>query len=96
MERVYNDSAGTPTRQAIREMAVSLEQYGPISYNNLYNWFQNRKARAKRKAAMGGGGSGSDGRPALSAGSGRDSGRDSENGGTTGPPPPNSFAAMPW
>lgn len=49
LERLYADGNGIPNRQKIREITSELSQHGPISESNVYNWFQNRKARAKRK-----------------------------------------------
>lgn len=40
---------GTPSKQKIKEITAELGQHGQISETNVYNWFQNRKARAKRK-----------------------------------------------
>ncbi|KAL4312722.1 hypothetical protein GQ457_01G008540 [Hibiscus cannabinus] len=41
---------GTPSKQKIKEIASELSQHGQISETNVYNWFQNRRARSKRKS----------------------------------------------
>eukprot|EP01018_Ginkgo_biloba_P011637 Gb_27697 [translate_table: standard] len=49
LERLYEQSNGPPSKQKIKELTIELSQHGLISETNVYNWFQNRKARAKRK-----------------------------------------------
>ena len=49
LEKLFQQGNGTPSKQRIKEISVELSQYGQISETNVYNWFQNRKARAKRK-----------------------------------------------
>nr|ALK82457.1 wuschel-like homeobox 13B [Selaginella kraussiana] len=49
LERLFKQGNGTPNRQRIKEITSELSQHGQISETNVYNWFQNRKARAKRK-----------------------------------------------
>lgn len=49
LENVFEKSNGTPSKQRIKEITAELGQHGSISETNVYNWFQNRKARAKRK-----------------------------------------------
>ncbi|KAK1439246.1 hypothetical protein QVD17_05062 [Tagetes erecta] len=39
----------TPSKQKIKEITSELSQHGHISETNVYNWFQNRRARSKRK-----------------------------------------------
>jgi hypothetical protein len=47
---MFEQSNGnTPNKSRIKEISIELSQFGPISETNVYNWFQNRKARAKRK-----------------------------------------------
>ncbi|RZS07336.1 hypothetical protein BHM03_00038166 [Ensete ventricosum] len=40
---------GAPSKQKIKEIALELSLHGQISEMNVYNWFQNRRARSKRK-----------------------------------------------
>ncbi|KAH7567007.1 hypothetical protein JRO89_XS07G0006100 [Xanthoceras sorbifolium] len=49
LERVYDECNGNPGKQKILEMTAELVQHGQISETNVYNWFQNRRARIKRK-----------------------------------------------
>lgn len=50
LEGMFEQGNGnTPNKARIKEIALELSQYGQISETNVYNWFQNRKARAKRK-----------------------------------------------
>ncbi|KAJ7547066.1 hypothetical protein O6H91_08G067200 [Diphasiastrum complanatum] len=49
LERLFDQGNGTPNKQRIKEITSELGQHGQISETNVYNWFQNRKARAKRK-----------------------------------------------
>ncbi|XP_021284845.1 WUSCHEL-related homeobox 8-like [Herrania umbratica] len=49
LESIYDLGNGTPSKQKIKEITAELEQHGQISETNVYNWFQNRRARSKRK-----------------------------------------------
>ncbi|KAL8151842.1 hypothetical protein V2J09_021650 [Rumex salicifolius] len=49
LEGIFDQGIGTPSKQKIREIVAELSQYGQISETNVYNWFQNRRARCKRK-----------------------------------------------
>ncbi|CAG7879771.1 unnamed protein product, partial [Brassica rapa] len=42
----------------IKDITEELRQHGQIAEQNVYNWFQNRRARSKRKQHGGGGGVG--------------------------------------
>ncbi|KAK8512640.1 hypothetical protein V6N13_082825 [Hibiscus sabdariffa] len=50
LENIYEQGTGTPSKQKIKEIASELAQHGLISETNVYNWFQNRRARSKRKS----------------------------------------------
>lgn len=54
LEKLFQQGNGTPSKQRIKEISTDLSQYGQISETNVYNWFQNRRARTKRKQQPGG------------------------------------------
>ncbi|KAL4300437.1 hypothetical protein AHAS_Ahas17G0200800 [Arachis hypogaea] len=45
LERIFDEGNGTPNKQKIKEITLELGQHGQISETNVYNWFQNRRAR---------------------------------------------------
>lgn len=49
LERIFDQGNGTPSKQKIKDITTELSQHGQISETNVYNWFQNRRARSKRK-----------------------------------------------
>ncbi|KAL9249832.1 WUSCHEL-related homeobox 8-like protein [Drosera capensis] len=48
LESIFDQGTGTPSKQKIKEITAELSQHGKISETNVYNWFQNRRARSKR------------------------------------------------
>ncbi|KAE8707172.1 WUSCHEL-related homeobox 13 [Hibiscus syriacus] len=52
LERIFEEGSGTPSKQKIKEITSELSQHGQISETNVYNWFQNRRARSKRKQVV--------------------------------------------
>ncbi|KAK4476343.1 hypothetical protein RD792_015492 [Penstemon davidsonii] len=49
LERIFEQGTGNPSRIRIQEITSELSQHGQISQTNVSNWFQNRRARSKRK-----------------------------------------------
>ncbi|XP_010498511.1 PREDICTED: putative WUSCHEL-related homeobox 10 [Camelina sativa] len=49
LENIYKEGSGTPNPRRIKEIAAELSEHGQIMEKNVYNWFQNRRARSKRK-----------------------------------------------
>ncbi|XXG87404.1 hypothetical protein AAC387_Pa11g2097 [Persea americana] len=49
LENIFEQGNGTPSKQRIKDITSELTQHGHISETNVYNWFQNRRARSKRK-----------------------------------------------
>ena len=41
---------GTPSGELRTRITDELVRLGPINEANVYNWFQNKKARVKKKA----------------------------------------------
>ncbi|MQM03700.1 hypothetical protein Taro_036487 [Colocasia esculenta] len=52
LESIFDQGNGTPSKQKIKEITNELEKHGHISETNVYNWFQNRRARSKRKQTI--------------------------------------------
>ncbi|KMZ61330.1 WUSCHEL-related homeobox 14 [Zostera marina] len=49
LEDLFKQGNGTLIKGKIKEITLELSQHGEISETNVYNWFQNRRARCKRK-----------------------------------------------
>uniref|UniRef100_A0A3Q7YDW2 WUSCHEL-related homeobox 8-like n=1 Tax=Cicer arietinum TaxID=3827 RepID=A0A3Q7YDW2_CICAR len=49
LERIFEAGTGTPSKEKIKEITADLSKHGQISETNVYNWFQNRRSRSKRK-----------------------------------------------
>ncbi|CAM8881971.1 unnamed protein product [Rhodiola kirilowii] len=52
LENIFDQGNGTPSKQKIKDITTELSHHGPVSETNVYNWFQNRRARAKRKQTV--------------------------------------------
>ncbi|KAL0698414.1 hypothetical protein Bca4012_054536 [Brassica carinata] len=53
LERIFDQGIGTPSKQKIKDITEELVQHGQIAEHNVYNWFQNRRARSKKKQHVG-------------------------------------------
>ncbi|KAJ8772630.1 hypothetical protein K2173_027807 [Erythroxylum novogranatense] len=49
LEKIFEEFPGTPSREKIKDITAELGKHGRVSENNVYNWFQNKRARSKRK-----------------------------------------------
>jgi len=51
LEELFVGGQQPPVRERLTEITQMLSKYGQISESNVYNWFQNRRTREKRKMA---------------------------------------------
>jgi|AntAceMinimDraft_1070359.scaffolds.fasta_scaffold17671_3 hypothetical protein len=62
LEKLFSTGMGTPNGELRTSITQDLKGMGHVNEANVYNWFQNKKARMKKKAqddaAAGGGGGG--------------------------------------
>ena len=49
LEELYATGMGTPNGALRTQITEELARLGPINEANVYNWFQNKKARMKKK-----------------------------------------------
>jgi len=49
LEEMYATGMGTPNGSLRTQITDELAKLGPINEANVYNWFQNKKARMKKK-----------------------------------------------
>ncbi|XP_050916607.1 WUSCHEL-related homeobox 8 [Lathyrus oleraceus] len=49
LEKIYAANPEAPNKETIKKITVDLSEHGKISESNVYNWFQNRRARSKKK-----------------------------------------------
>ncbi|XP_072952368.1 WUSCHEL-related homeobox 8-like [Typha angustifolia] len=49
LETIFRQGHGSPCKQKIKEITAEVARHGRVSETNVYNWFQNRRARLKRK-----------------------------------------------
>ncbi|KAK1311371.1 WUSCHEL-related homeobox 8 [Acorus calamus] len=53
LENLFIQGSGTTrTKEKIKEITNELAQHGPVTESNVYNWFQNRRAKSKKRSAQ--------------------------------------------
>nr|AGL53587.1 WUSCHEL homeobox protein WOX8D [Picea abies] len=52
LEAIFNSGMVNPTRKEIKIIRAQLEEFGQVGDVNVFYWFQNRKARSKRKRQL--------------------------------------------
>ncbi|XP_071902540.1 uncharacterized protein [Coffea arabica] len=52
LERVFDQGNETPSKEKVKDITAELAKHGQISESNVYNWFQNRRARMKKKQVV--------------------------------------------
>ncbi|KAK1301858.1 WUSCHEL-related homeobox 8 [Acorus calamus] len=50
LEKLFIQGSGTRTKEKMKEITNELAQHGPVTESNVYNWFQNRRARSKKRS----------------------------------------------
>ncbi|KAH0449253.1 hypothetical protein IEQ34_023053 [Dendrobium chrysotoxum] len=51
LEDIFRQGYGTPSKQKIAEITSELAKHGHVTDVKVYNWFQNKRARSKKKQA---------------------------------------------
>ncbi|CAN0927429.1 WUSCHEL-related homeobox 8 [Linum grandiflorum] len=49
LEQIFSECNSNPGKERIKEITAELSKYGQVRETSVYNWFQNRRARCKRK-----------------------------------------------
>jgi len=49
LEQLFAIDTTTPQRENLKQVTEELSALGPIQECNVYNWFQNKKARLKKR-----------------------------------------------
>ena len=49
LEQMFAIDTTTPQREHLKQVTEELSMLGPIAECNVYNWFQNKKARLKKR-----------------------------------------------
>nr|AGL53586.1 WUSCHEL homeobox protein WOX8C [Picea abies] len=52
LEAIFNSGVVNPPRKEIKIIRAQLEEFGQVGNVNVFYWFQNRKARSKRKRQL--------------------------------------------
>ncbi|XP_020592734.1 WUSCHEL-related homeobox 8-like [Phalaenopsis equestris] len=52
LENIFKQGYETPSKQKIAEITSKLAKHGHVSDVKVYNWFQNKRARSKKKQAV--------------------------------------------
>ncbi|KAL3538221.1 hypothetical protein ACH5RR_001587 [Cinchona calisaya] len=49
LERIFDQGNETPSKEKVKDITSELAKHGQIAETNVYNWFQNHRARMKKK-----------------------------------------------
>ncbi|CAI9112940.1 OLC1v1013452C1 [Oldenlandia corymbosa var. corymbosa] len=52
LEQVFDQGNESPSKERIKSLTDELADHGEITESNVYNWFQNRRARFRRRQSM--------------------------------------------